>query len=74
MNQDVGTTVREHDDAGWALLAAGAIAVGVVGAVIGCARSCRSREDAWTAHRADRDTVHVTPPHGDVLHVRDEPS
>jgi SAM-dependent methyltransferase len=74
MTIETGTLRTNHDagPSGWALLAAGAVAFGVVGAIIGCARSCRAGEDRWMAHpRAEADTVHVTPPHGDVLHVHE---
>jgi hypothetical protein len=74
MTIETGTLRTNQDEGldGWALLAAGAVACGVVGAIIGCARSCRAREDRWMAHpMAEADTVHVTPPHGDALHVHE---
>jgi hypothetical protein len=73
MNAEVNREHTHDVPPAWAWLAAGAVAAGAVGAIIGCARSCSRTGQArlMARPRPAVDTAHVTPPHGDALDLRE---
>ena len=63
------TSLRSSDYIGW--IAAGAVAVGIFGAIVGCMRqTSRSRNVLERGPLTTPDSHEVTPPHGDKLLAR----